>query len=209
MKRVRLNPIVMALIIAVFLVVFHSSQASSDTLINRIVVVMDDSIITQYDLQKAAVWNGMEYEKMSPAAKQELVNQLINRDLVFQEINKTGGVSVDKSAMDSAIRSIKAQNPNPVFTDKDIEEYARTQLLIRNFADQRFAPLVRIGEEEIRTFYNNFVATETHSSSPAPTLAESYDRIKAILEKRAIDSLLKDWLDKQRAIHKIRIIEPL
>jgi hypothetical protein len=209
MKRVRLNPIVITLITVVFLVVFHPSQASGDTLINRIVVVMDDSIITQYDLQKAAVWNGMEYEKMSPTAKRELANQLINRNLVFQEINKTGGVRVDKNLLDSVIQSIKAQNPNPVFSDNDIEEYTRTQLLIRNFADQRFAPLVRIGEEEIRTFYNNFAATETHSSSPVPTLAESYDRIKAILEKRAIDSLLKDWLDKQRAIHKIRIIEPL
>jgi len=184
--------------------------AYCEDIINRVVVVMDDNIITLYDLHKAALWNGMEYEKMTDDAKRDLVNQLINRDLVFQEINKTGGIKVDRGMLDSAVESIKAKNPDPGFSASDIEEFARAQLLIRGFANQRFAPLIRIGEDEIRAYYqSNIAASDNRQSTLVPTLAESYDNIKAALEQGAINGLLKDWLDKQTAIHKIRIIEPL
>jgi hypothetical protein len=195
-------------ILAATLIVCCAEILCSEDLINRVVIIVDDDIITLYDLHKAALWNGMEYEKMADDVKRDLVNQLINRDLVFQEINKIGGIKVDKITLDSAVESLKAKNPDPGFSASDIEEYARAQLLIQGFANQRFGPLVRVGEDEIREYYQNNIAASENSQSASPlTLAEAFDSIKTILERRAINVHLKDWLDRQRPIHKIRILE--
>jgi hypothetical protein len=195
-------------IIAAILIIYYVEILCSEDVINRVVIIVDDNIITLYDLHKAALWNGMTYEEMTNDARMDLVNQLINRTLVFQEINKTGGINVDKRILDSAVESLKAKNPDPGFSACDIEEYAKVQLLIQGFANQRFGPLVRVGEDEIREYYqNNIAASENKQSSPIPTLAEAFNSIKTILERRIINGLLKDWLEKQRPIHKIRILE--
>lgn len=197
-------------VFAAALIVCCAEILCSEDLINRVVIIVDDDIITLYDLHKAALWNGMEYEKMADDVKRDLVNQLINRDLVFQEINKIGGIRVDKTTLDSAVESLKAKNPDPGFSASDIEEYARAQLLIQGFANQRFGPLVRVGEDEIREYYQNNIAASENSQSASPlSLAEAFDSIKTILERRAINVHLKDWLDRQRPIHKIRILEYL
>jgi hypothetical protein len=195
-------------IIVIILIVCCVEILCSEDLINRMVIIVDDNIITLYDLHKAALWKGMIYDEMTDDAKIDLVNQLINRNLVFEEINKTGGIKVDKRILDSAVESLKAKNPDPGFSASDIEEYAKIQLLIQGFANQRFGPLVRVGEDEIREYYqNNIAASENKQSSPIPTLAEAFNSIKTILERRVINGLLKDWLEKQRPIHKIRILE--
>jgi hypothetical protein len=197
-------------VLAVILITCGVEILRSEDLINKVVIMVDNDVITLYDLHKAAVWNGMAYEKMNEDAKRDLVKQLINRNLVFEEINKTGGIKVDKKMLELAVESLKSKNPDPGFSASDIEEYARIQLLIQDFANQRFGPLVRVGEDEIKEYYQNNIASSENRASASPlTLAEAFDSIKTILEQRAINNLLRDWLDRQRPIHKIRILEPL
>jgi hypothetical protein len=180
-----------------------------EEIVNRVVVIVDEDIITLYDLQKAAVWNGSRYEDKNPQERRDLAEQLVNRYLIFQEINKTGGIALDRDILNSAIHSIKKGNPDPGFSDIDIEEYLKSQLLIQAFSSQRFAPLIKISEEDIREYYNSYVGNNSNSSSSRPSFSEVFETIKALLEQRAINGFLKDWLDKQKLIHKIYFLEPL
>lgn len=186
-----------------------SLNFSADEIVNRVVIVVDEDVITLYDLQKAAVWNGYKYESRTQEQKRDLAEQLVNRFLIFQEINKTGGITIDKNVLNSAIQSIKKGKPDPGFTDADIQEYAEYQLLIQSFSSQRFAPLIKISEEDIREYFNNHAGKDGESSSTRSLPAQDYEAVKTLLEQRAMNGFLKDWLDKQKLIHKIHFIEPL
>lgn len=197
------------ILLILFLFIGVGFFADSEEIVNRIMVVVDDDVITLFDLQKAAAWNGKVYDLMVEKEKEDLAQQLINRLLVFQEINKTGGILLNNDLLSSAVNSMKAGKPSPSFSDDDIIEYAKTQLLIQAFATQRFAPLVKISEEEIREYYNTNYGGGARNDSVQPALPEVYNSIKAVLEQRVINNLLKDWLDKQKLIHKIQFIKPL
>jgi len=175
------------------------------------VAAVNEDIVTLYDLRIAALWNGESYDDLPSEEKRKVVNQLINRLLVYQEIIKTGKIVLDSGEVDENVSIIKNAKPHKYFSDAEIREHVKKQLLIRKFAYQRFGSLVRVNEEMIRKYYiENFREDDEKESVLTPIIPKDvYERIKNILTEKEVNRLLSEWLEKQREASTIIISDNL
>ena len=70
------------------LLVILPAAISADEIIkiNEILAYVNDDAITLRDARVAAKWNGMNWESLSSVQRKSILEQLINRVLVFQEV---------------------------------------------------------------------------------------------------------------------------
>gem|GEM_PF-4052044 len=207
--KIRTNNIVTALLLFSFSVLVSALALSE--VINRMVAAVNEDIVTLYDLRIAALWNGESYDDLPSEEKRKVVNQLINRLLVYQEIIKTGKIVLDSGEVDENVSIIKNAKPHKYFSDAEIREHVKKQLLIRKFAYQRFGSLVRVNEEMIRKYYiENFREDDEKESVLTPIIPKDvYERIKNILTEKEVNRLLSEWLEKQREASTIIISDNL
>ncbi len=167
--------------------------------VNRILAGVNEDIITLYDARSEAKWNGRDWDTLSIEERKVIVEQLINRLIVFQEINRTGGIQIPRSDIQAAMENISAQAKKAGFSEEDIRRHVREQMLVSYFARERFSSLVQIGDGAIREHY---VANYSEGGNVDQDLLSQdsrlYAKIRAELEGKEILSLMERWLSRQR-----------
>lgn len=197
-----------SLFLAFFLLIAASISfgGGSDRVINRVIAAVNDDIITLYEARLAARWNGTEWDTLGISDKGKLTAQMVNRLLVLQEINKSGRLVIPDDQIRDGIRRIKESNSSLNFTDNEIEEFVKGQLLIGIFARERFMPLVQVTDEMVRRYYNeDFRQEYSGGNKQIPLSAEVSRGIRTILEERETTILLQNWLEKQHETNIITI----
>ena len=145
--------------------------------INRIAAVVDENIITVYDVERAsapiieAFSNSSEAEGLAPEdladkvsmIKMQVLNDMIEEKLLEAEVNRLG-IPVDDQEIDEYIDKIKAANR---MTDEqlatmlasegtsmvDFRERIRLQILREQYVRYRLKEKVEIDDEEARAYY--------------------------------------------------------
>ncbi|MGD2098231.1 MAG: SurA N-terminal domain-containing protein [Desulfobacterales bacterium] len=149
-------------------------QADSPVVVDRIVAVVNDEIITLYDLNtelkpyeeniKALGYDADKTRETLFKLRGDLLNKLIDRKLTDQQIKKNK-ISVSSKEIDQAIERIKEMRH---YTDEEfraglaeqgltMEEYReklKQQLLRRNLVNREIRSKIVITNEEIEEYYN-------------------------------------------------------
>ncbi|MGD8492506.1 MAG: SurA N-terminal domain-containing protein [Desulfobacterales bacterium] len=149
-------------------------QADSSVVVDRIVAVVNDEIITLYELNKELKPYeenikalGYDVDKARETLfklRSDLLNKLIDQKLTDQQINKNK-INVSEKEIDKALERIKKTRS---YTDEDLraglaqqgltmEEYRenlKQQLLRRNLVNREIKSKIVVTNEEIEAYYN-------------------------------------------------------
>lgn len=208
---------------AIFLLVL---QAASAQVVDRMVAVVNKRVVLESELDQTTrveyLMQGKSPEKITPADVASVLERLIDRSLLEQQIMK--GAEVDPTPKDVAaqLKQLRAQIPDAAtdegwnrvlsaygLTQSDVEDYLSAQLRILRFVDLRFRGLVRVDKNAISSYYEQKFLPELRKSGAAePPLAEVSGKIEKILIEQSIDDMLNRWLETLRAQAHIEKLSP-
>lgn len=155
------------------LITHHSSliTASHAGTIDKIVAVVNDSVITLSDLNTAASVKMDDLQKIGrPEEKKRIMetkskalDQLIERKLVEQASNKAG-ISVSEREIDNAIDDVKKQNnlnqdkllaalAANGLTFKEYRNQLKDQIRQMKFVNKEFRSKITVADEDIEAYY--------------------------------------------------------
>lgn len=201
-------------------------QAASAQVVDRMVAVVNKRVVLESELDQTmrveCLMQGKPLEKLTPADQASVLERLIDRSLLEQQIMK--GADVDPTPKDVAaqLKELRSQVPNGAtdegwtrlltsygLTQSDVEDYLSSQLRILRFVDLRFRGLVRVDKNSVSSYYEQKFLPELRKrgASELP-LAEVSGKIEKILIEQSIDDMLNRWLETLRSQAHIEKISP-
>ncbi len=184
-----------------------SAYAVQEELLDRVVAVVNDEVITQAELdaflrplyeEYSQQYSGDELVKVVQEARQKLLNQLIEDKIVYQEAVKQG-IEVSDLEIDKELQDFKKRLDKPDelelmlekegMTLKEMREKLRKQAMVRQLHDREVRAKVIVSPMEVENFYkentDKFVVKE-RVKVRSLTIKKSEDaRTKGIPDEKA------------------------
>jgi parvulin-like peptidyl-prolyl isomerase len=194
--------------------------------VDRMVAVVNRRVILESELDQATrvefLLQGKSVDKMSQADRVTVLERLIDRSLLDQQIVNPSMLDPTAEELAAKIKEVRSGVPSAAtderwnailagygLTSQDLEEQLTSEFRILRFIDLRFRGLVRVDKDAIATYYQNTFLPEVRKRNVAePKLAEVSDKIEQILAEKNIDDLLADWLKTLRAQAHIEKMMP-
>ena len=145
-----------------------SSSGDRSVLIDRVVAIVNDEALTQYDIseQTATVLAQMKASKVTPPAPDVLRNQLLDRlitERVLMQYAKESGIRVDDTQVERAIARIAQDNKmTPEDFTKAVEregiayskyrEDIRNEMIIQRLREREVEGRVSVSDAEVDLF---------------------------------------------------------
>jgi len=160
MKKIKI-----LLAICLLSTVFLADLSAKQVLLDRIVAIVNDEIITLADLErfKEIMYMDAEQKPSGPQANLQLLNQLVEKKLILQEA-KTLEIEVKevqlKSAMDDVIKrsnttleNFKELIKRSGITFEEYQDLLKTELIQSQVISQRVQAKISINDEEAEAYY--------------------------------------------------------
>jgi hypothetical protein len=194
--------------------------------VDRMVAAVNKRVILESELDQATrvefLLQGKSVDKITPADRNTVLERLIDRSLLDQQIVNPSMLDPTPEELAEKIKEVRSGVPggttdehwNAVLasyglTQQDLEEQLTSEFRILRFIDLRFRGLVHVEKDAVATYYRDTFLPEVRKRNAAePKLAEVSDKIEQILAEQSIDGLLTDWLKTLRAQAHIEKMMP-
>jgi hypothetical protein len=157
------------------------APAMGQTVVDQIVTLVNDEIITRSDL----LWSlALDPKAPSPSGmvSSELLRQkldiMIDQRLIGQEASKVPGAEVTPEEIDKKRTDLIAKFPSEAafrervqsvgLTPEKIDELLREMILIEKFIEFRFQAFVFITQQEIERYYNEELSPRIRGEGQVP-----------------------------------------
>lgn len=138
------------------------------------VVIVNGTAITQADYDRVLDAYMRNFQMMSgnlqgqvsepnEAMKQEVIDQLVSRELLYQESLKYPDAD-QKKKVEEQLKGIQQRFPTPEayqealkaqgFSEKELEGLIDKQVSVRHYVEAQIAPKASVPDEEVRKFYD-------------------------------------------------------
>jgi len=196
----------------VFLVFCGPSQGE---VIDRIVAVVNDKVITLTDvniIQKFGLFEDVE-ETGEGDIQRRIVNRLINQKLVIQLTSER--LVVDEEELEALLSDL-VQRTDPDLAEEallqfgldwdDLRSYLHEKLLFQKIISQRFSRGVIVSIEEIERYYEQvYVPSQRERNMSPQPMIEVLDRIEAALTREKVEDQVQGWIENLKREAKIQI----
>lgn len=192
-----------------------SSEVFAQVIVDRIAAVVNNRIITLSELDAA-----IAIDIKKPVAslnsfildnkRKEVLQDLIGKRLLLEEATRFDMTEVSTKEIKDELLRIKSAFPseesfNLAFKEKGMGEedlliILKEFLIAQKFVDQRIRFFVRVGEEEIRDYYEK--NREKYKDKSIEAVA---DEIQGIITKGKTSTKLRDYLSTLRVKADIRV----
>jgi peptidyl-prolyl cis-trans isomerase SurA len=213
-----------ACLLAILLVAIAGAQ----DVVDRIVAVVNRSVILESQLEQEArieelLQGKPAGEKLSDQELQAVLDRLIDRSLLEQQMVQAGPLDPSPEELASQVKEIRDKIPGAEtdegwksiltsygLTEADIELHVISQFQVLRYVDLHFRGLVRVDRTDIQAYYlETFLPEMQRRGAAVPPLAQVYDKIEKILAARRMDGMLEDWLQTLRAqAHIEKLMSP-
>lgn len=203
------------------------TQDSGRVPLDGIVAVVNNDLILESDVdaeQRFAAFEPLRPE--GPETRQQIINHLIDRDLILQQMAVQPPPPISDQALDAQIAELRKTIPQCAqyhcetdagwqkfceaqgFTPQEVRERWRRRMEILAFIEQRFRFGIQITPQEIDTYYNTKLlpAYQKRHATPPPE-SSIQDRIQEVLLQQQVTALLDDWIKALRAEGGVRILD--
>ena len=203
------------------------ATAGAQEVVDRIVAVVNRSVILESQLEQEArieelLQGKPASEKPSAQELQAVLERLIDRSLLEQQIAHTGPLDPSPEELASQVKEVRDKIPGAEtdegwksilssygLTPTDIDIHVISEFQVLRYVDLHFRGLVRVDRSDIQTYYlETFLPEMQRRGAPVPPLAQVYDKIEKILGARRMDDMLEDWLQTLRAQAHIEKLMP-
>lgn len=212
-------------ICVLLLVMWSSALACGQVVVDRVVAVVNDRVITLSDWRTEESYEAMLQGR--PPDKVELsedsLSRLMDRMLVLQQFKTLNFQGISPEQVDKDMKEVRSQIQGAE-TDEGwnhlLASYGLTAGVVRQlveeqfnylrFIEARFRPSVQVPDAEVESYYRNqfLPQLERHGvdASKAPPLSDVRGKIERILSEGKIDELLDSWLQNLRSrgnVHRV------
>jgi hypothetical protein len=184
--------------------------------VDRLLVGVNGSVITEGDLYVVRSLHKLVYPDMSagtPSGEEE-IDRLIDLELISQEMKSLRVEMVDESAIEAKVRQLRdryaasgglaAQLEKLGISETELYDFLKLEALTMRFVDFRFRPFVRVSKEEIESYYRGKLQQQLRESGlEIPPLSEVSEKIETILTEEKINAELEHWIENARSSAKI------
>jgi parvulin-like peptidyl-prolyl isomerase len=195
-----------------FVLVLLLAAFGQAQIVDRMVAVVNKRVILESELDQAArvefLLQGKPIEKLTQADRVAVLERLIDRSLLDQQIVNPGILDPTSAELAEKIREVRSGIPGATtddqwnalltsfgLTQRDVEEQLTSEFRILRLIDLRFRGLVRVEKDAIAAYYQDHFLPEVRKRNvAAPKLSEVSDKIEQILMEQGIDELLNSWL---------------
>ncbi|HEY7791343.1 MAG TPA: hypothetical protein VIC33_12560 [Vicinamibacterales bacterium] len=211
-------------LIAIALVV--SPVVHADEIIDRVMAVVGTQIVTLSDVRMVQVFgltNGPQFTDSRPqatghgpqAAAADVLQQLIDRDLMLQEVEHYAPPEPDPSDVSRALSEVRRRFPDQAAYDRALVDngiddtrlraFVRDNLRLRAYLDERFPPPPLPAESEVVEYYQTHPDEFSKNGKALPYNTVRDDIVTRLTESRRA-GLIKDWLAGLRSRGDVTVV---
>ncbi|HJS72662.1 MAG TPA: hypothetical protein VJ921_00135, partial [Vicinamibacteria bacterium] len=140
----------------------------------------------------------------------DIVERLIESRLVEREVERFTSEPVPSQLVERAFEEVRAGSPSGAafqqrlersgLSEEELRSTLRRQVAVAQYLERRFRPLTFVTEDQIEAYYRDELAPSV-SRERLPGLAEVSESIRRILEERAFNARVEEWITglKERA----------
>ncbi len=208
---------------AVIRVLLAYSLASAAALcraeiIDRIVVTVDNHVITQSDvlaaIRSAAFLNG-DKPDLSAANRRTAATRLVDQALFAHEMELTHYLQPAPEEMEEPLKVAKARFASDAayksalaafgIDEAALKNALKNQLALLRFIDLRFRPEVQVQDTDVEQYYKTVFLPEARRReiTPEPSFEQVRAQCEQALTEKAIDERLERWLKAARSRARI------
>jgi hypothetical protein len=181
------------------------STVYAQELIDRVVARVNGYAITLTDVQ-AAIGLGLVNVPAGPGATEVAVQQLIDRQLVLVEVARFTPPEPDAVALDDEFASLTRHAGTRLQTLMDavgieeaqIRQFARDNLRIQAYLNQRFGTNTQVTDEEVAQYYRTHPDEFTRGGSLVP-FAEGEPMARQLASTERRRATIAQWMRDLRA----------
>ena len=180
-------------------------------LVDRIVAIIDREVVTLSEAEQASEIARARTGASAPLVS--VVERLIESRLVEREVERFTGEPVSPELVDGALQEVRAGfSSESAFremltrnglSEEELRATLRRQIGVSQYLEQRFRPLTFVTEEQIEAYYRDELASSLQGQ-PLPELSEVSESIRRILEERAFNARVEEWIDGLKGRARIR-----
>jgi hypothetical protein len=198
-----------ALVVAA--VAFASISGAAQTLLDRVAARVNGTVILLSDVRAAVSLGLVEGVADSP----EVVEQMVQRTLLIDEVNRFPPPEPTASAVDAEVDRLRTHAGGSLdvvttatgITAEHIRLLARDRLRIQTYLDQRFGLTVPLTDEQVLQYYRDHPDEFRSSGQVVPfERAQGLARERAGLEQRR--RTIEAWLRDLRARAAVTVPAP-
>jgi hypothetical protein len=208
------HPVQTAIILLFSLCVFISGSGWGEV-IDRIVAVVNDKVITLTDINiiaKFGLFEDLEEDRERDLQKL-ILDRLIDQKLVIQLTSER--VVVGEEELEAFLSDI-IQKIDPGLAEKallqfgldwdDLKSYLREKLLYQKIISQRFDRGVIVSIEEIERYYEQvYIPSQRERNLDPQPMIEVLDRIESALKREKVKGQVRGWIDNLKREANIQI----
>jgi hypothetical protein len=196
--------------------------------LDGVVAIVNGDLILESDLDTEQRMMAFQpFRDQTPATREQLIDRLIDRDLILQQMELQPEPPITDAEVDSELAALRKNIPqcsagrcdtdagwenfvaDQGFTMQELRERWRARMDVLRYIEQRFRMGIRIPQAAIDDYYNRtLVPGYEKQGVKAPPETSAADRIQEILLQQQVNSLLDDWLKTLRAQGSVRMMTP-
>jgi hypothetical protein len=165
-------------------------------LVERILAVVNGRPVLLSEARVLAVVRGLPEDKARDA--------LIDERLMFEQASRVPQAAVSSAEEEAAYRDLLERRPAIAeqVPETEMRRVVRREAVILKFLDLRFAPQVRISDDDLQAAY-----AEAYGGQPqAPTFESVAPALRGTLARRELDRRIEAWIAELRAAADIRVL---
>ena len=203
------------LVVFAFFLCLPLAHAAEQELLDRVVAVVNDEVITQAELdtflrpiyeQYSKEYSGAELMKAINEVRQKILSQMIEDKLVYQEA-VAQGIEVKDEDVDKEFQEFKAKMEKPEDLDemleregltmKSLRERLKKQAMVRQLQDREIRSKVIVSPAETENFFKN---------NPAQFKVKERVRVRSLTIKQSEEARAKGLTD-EKAKQKMDLLD--
>ena len=191
----RSRPPAAILALALMASALGAHRASAGTIVERTVAFVNKKPVLLSDVELTRALLKLD--------EKEATERAIDEVLMFEEASRMVTESLPEESVSRAVLSLK-EKAGLEFSPAALRRKALVQLAIANYIELRLRPQVRVEDEAVRQTFNDRVAKDPQT----PLFALVADAIRELLESRALDQKIEEWIALLRGREEIRRVAP-
>jgi peptidyl-prolyl cis-trans isomerase SurA len=203
-------------------------DTGAEVTLDRVVAIVNGDLILESDVEADQRFAAFQpFNTAHPMTRDQLINRLIDRTLILQQMALQPEAPIPDSDVDSELALLRKSIPKCAayhcdtqagwekfvsdqgFSLQELRDRWRKRMEILRFIEERFRMGIRIEQSEIDDYYKTTMLPVYQKEGVAPPPEASIaDRIQEILLQQRVDKLLDDWLTALRAQGSVTILKP-
>ncbi|HXV60287.1 MAG TPA: hypothetical protein VEK15_06300 [Vicinamibacteria bacterium] len=181
-------------------------------LVDRIVAIVDQDVITLSEAEKAQQM--AELRALPQTSLSEVVDRLIEQRLIGREVERFSSEPVPEELVDRAFAEVRdrfssdeefhgAVSELALSTD-EIKAELRLQIRVTRYLEKRFRALTYVSVDEVNRFFEEELLPDLPSGAAPPDPKEHAEAIRRILAERKFNERVEQWIGELTSRARIR-----